>query len=135
MTMRRSPYRQARRTVFGCTLAVAVGVLTWAGLFQGVGAVRGGPAATEPASGAAGEATTTVSGAGTTTTVGGSGTSVTTRPAAGAQAPGRLAGVWEGEALQRSNQMSWTISMALQPAEHGRVAGIIAYPSLACGGS
>jgi hypothetical protein len=107
--------------VFGCTLAVALGILAWVPLVGGVSAAGGGPSPTRSTGGA-------------TTTVGGSGTSTTTRPAAAKQEEGKLTGVWEGEALQRSNQTSWTIAMALQPAKKQRTAGIIAYPSLACGG-
>jgi hypothetical protein len=110
--------------VFGFTLVGAVGIVAWALQVPGGGAVWGGSGPTGSTAGAAGEVTTT----------GGRGTSTTARAVAGEQARSRLAGVWEGEALQRSNQSSWTISMALQPGRSRGTAGIIAYPSLACGG-
>jgi hypothetical protein len=48
--------------------------------------------------------------------------------------PARLGGLWEGEGYQFSTQQRWSISMALQPGRSRGTAGIIAYPSLACGG-
>jgi hypothetical protein len=112
--------------VFGCTLLFALGITTSLLVVRGMAGTSGG-------SGPAGSAVA-IAGGVTTTTANGAGASATTRPAAAGEVRGRLAGVWEGEAVQRSNQTSWTISMALQPAGKQRPAGIIAYPSLACGG-
>jgi hypothetical protein len=112
--------------VFGCTLVGAVGIVAWSLQARGVDAGWGGSGPTG--------STVGVAAGTTTTTVSGSETSTTTPPAAAGELRSRLAGVWEGEAVQRSNQTSWTISMALQPARKQGTAGIIAYPSLACGG-
>lgn len=116
-----TPYRQLRRLVFAATMLVATGAVAGYAVQREPGPTGG----SVPDSAIAGGAATTAPADGGVTT-----TSAPTAPSGF----GRLAGVWEGEGNQFSTDQDWTISMALQPGRAQRIAGIIAYPSLACGG-